>query len=62
MRRLKKRTRVVGIFPSRQSCERLIGSQLLEVHEGWQANPNPYFNMEEAAAAAAAQAEKRRSG
>jgi putative transposase len=36
MKRLKKRTRVVGVFPTRSSCDRLIGSQLLELHEGWQ--------------------------
>lgn len=46
MRRLKKRTKVVGIFPNRASCERLIGSQLLEVHEKWQSEEKRYFNME----------------
>jgi putative transposase len=35
MKRLKKRTQVVGVFPNRSSCDRLIGSQLLEVHEEW---------------------------
>ena len=35
MKRLKKRTAVVGVFPNRASCDRLIGSQLLEVHEEW---------------------------
>ena len=54
MKRLKKRTRVVGIFPNRQSCERLIGSQLLEVHEDWQAADKAYFNMEAGAEPAAA--------
>jgi putative transposase len=53
MRRLKKRTRVVGVFPSRSSCERLIGSQLLEVHEQWLTESTPRFNMELAAPAAA---------
>jgi putative transposase len=46
MRRLKKRTRVVGVFPGRSSCERLIGSQLLEVHEQWLTEPVARFNME----------------
>lgn len=50
MRRLKKRTRVVGVFPSRASCERLIGSQLLEVHEQWLTEPVARFNMELTAA------------
>jgi putative transposase len=45
MRRLKKRTRVVCIFPSRASCQRLIGSQLLELHETWQAESKSYINM-----------------
>jgi len=51
MKRLKKRTRVVGVFPSRSSCERLIGSQLLEVHEQWLTEPVARFNMELAAPA-----------
>jgi transposase-like protein len=46
MKRLKKRTRVVGVFPSRSSCERLVGSQLLELHEQWLTEPKAYFNME----------------
>ena len=54
MKRLKKRTKVVGIFPNRQSCDRLIGSQLLEVHEDWEANPRAHFNMEAERANAAA--------
>lgn len=45
MKRLKKRTAVVGVFPSRSSCDRLIGSQLLEVHEQWQTEDRPRFNM-----------------
>lgn len=48
MRRLRKRTRVVCVFPSRSSCDRLIGSQLLEVHEQWLAEPVGTFNMESA--------------
>jgi len=46
MKRLKKRTRVVGVFPSRSSCDRLVGSQLLELHERWQTEEKSYFNME----------------
>jgi transposase-like protein len=54
MRRLKKRTAVVCVFPSRASCERLVGAQLVEVHEAWQAEPRAYLNMEQRPAAAAA--------
>lgn len=46
MQRLKKRTRVVGVFPNQASCDRLIGSQLLELHEQWQTQERAYFNME----------------
>jgi transposase-like protein len=46
MKRLKKRTRVVGVFPNRASCDRLIGSQLLELHEKWQTEQKSYINME----------------
>lgn len=46
MRRLKKRSRVVGVFPSRSSCDRLLGAQLIEVHERWSVEERMYFNME----------------
>ena len=46
MKRLKKRSRVVGVFPSGDSCSRLLGAQLLEVHEQWSLEQRPYFNME----------------
>jgi putative transposase len=45
MKRLKKRSRVVGVFPNRASCDRLLGAQLIEVHEEWSVSENPYFNM-----------------
>lgn len=45
MKRLKKRSRVVGVFPSRPSCDRLLGAQLIEVHEDWSLAEAPYFNM-----------------
>lgn len=51
MKRLRKRTAVVGVFPGRSSCDRLIGAQLLEVHEKWLSEPVATFNMELAMAA-----------
>ncbi len=48
MKTLKQRTRVVGVFPNRASCERLIGAILLERHEKWQLESRPYFSMENA--------------
>jgi transposase-like protein len=50
MKRLKKRTRVVGVFPNRGSCDRLIGAQLIELHETWQTQEKAYINMQSAAA------------
>jgi transposase-like protein len=46
MKRLKARTKVVGVFPGRASCDRLIGSLLVELHEQWQTQERPWFNME----------------
>ena len=47
MKQLKKRTRVVGVFPNTAACERLVGSQLLELHETWQTQEACYFNMDQ---------------
>ena len=55
MKRLKARTRVVGVFPGRGSCDRLIGALLIEVHEGWAVEEGTWFNMEHAAPAAVAE-------
>ena len=46
MRQLKRRTRVVGVFPNRSSCDRLIGALLLEIHERWLVERQVYFNFE----------------
>jgi hypothetical protein len=46
MKRLKKRTRVVEVFPNRASCDRLIGALLLEVHERWLVADHCYFNKD----------------
>ena len=46
MKRLRKRTKVVGVMPSRDSCDRLIGAQLVEVHEAWAVDGKAYISME----------------
>jgi putative transposase len=46
MRELKRRSRVVGIFPNDASCDRLMGAQLLERHENWECERARYLNME----------------
>ncbi len=45
MKRLKQRTRVVGVFPNAASCERLTGALLLEVHEDWSLESSAYVVM-----------------
>jgi transposase-like protein len=44
MRTLKQRTRVIGIFPSRESCQRICGAVLWEIHEDWRLE-SPYLRM-----------------
>ena len=46
MKRLEKRTRVVGVFPNRASCDRLVGAQLTELNEQGLTETKAYFNME----------------
>lgn len=50
MEELKRRTRVVGIFPDEASLERLAGAVLVEIHEGWQLEEQRYIIFEERAA------------
>lgn len=46
MREIKRRTRVVGIFPNTSSCDRLVGAQILERHETWACESMRYLVME----------------
>jgi transposase-like protein len=46
MRELKRRTRVVSIFPNIRSCARLMGANLLEMHEKWVAATRPVLSPE----------------
>lgn len=42
---IRRRTRVVRIFPNRESCLRLIRALAVETHEGW-LEANRYLNMD----------------
>jgi transposase-like protein len=44
-REIKRRTRVVNIFPNEKSCLRLISAVLMEIHEEWQSE-RVYLNFE----------------
>ncbi len=46
MEEIKRRTRVVGIFPNVPSCDRLVGACLLERYEKWQCEKMRYLVME----------------
>ena len=41
---IRRRTRVVGLFPNKESCLRLVTAILQEVHEGWATEP-PYLKL-----------------
>lgn len=46
MTEIKRRTKVVGIFPNAESADRLIGAHLLERHEKWQCERARYLDMD----------------
>lgn len=48
MREIKRRTRVVGIFPNDDSCDRLVGAHLMEIHEAWLCEKARYITIDEA--------------
>jgi putative transposase len=43
---IRRRTRVVGIFPHRGACIRLIGMLLIEIHEDWLTDDKAYLTFE----------------
>lgn len=45
-REIRRREKVICIFPNQSSAQRLIGSMLMEQHEEW-SNGRRYFNMDE---------------
>jgi transposase-like protein len=45
IREIRRRERVIGIFPNVESAQRLIGANLAEIHEEWQGRR--YFDMTE---------------
>ncbi|NLA39784.1 MAG: IS256 family transposase, partial [Methanomicrobiales archaeon] len=44
-RELKRRTKVVGVFPNDESLLRLVGSILMDINEDWISGIR-YLNME----------------
>jgi len=46
IRSLKRRTRVVSVFPNAKSCERLVTAMLMEISEDWETGMR-YLTMPE---------------
>ena len=47
---IRRRTRVIGIFPHRGACFRLIGMLLVEKHEDWLTDDKAYLTFDDAPA------------
>jgi transposase-like protein len=48
-REMRRRTRVISIFPNEASCIRLFGALLMELDDQWRAETKRYLVMEQAA-------------
>ena len=46
MEEIKRRSRVVGVFPNQPACHRLTGAGVIETDEKRQVEQRSYFNME----------------
>ena len=44
---IRRRERVVRIFPNEQSAVRLIGAVLIDIHEDWQSSTRHYIQFTE---------------
>jgi len=44
-REIRRRTKVIGIFPSNESCLRLVSSLLMETNQDWASSDKVYLNM-----------------
>lgn len=45
-REIKRRTRVVGVFPDQPSVVRLVGTLLMEIDDDWRATQRKYFSLQ----------------
>jgi len=43
---IKRRTKVVGVFPDQPAVIRLVGSLLTEIDDDWRATQRSYFSKE----------------
>ncbi|MBQ6454164.1 MAG: transposase [Coriobacteriales bacterium] len=41
---MKRRSRVIGIFPNASSAERLLGAVLMELNDRWSAMEKTYYS------------------
>jgi hypothetical protein len=48
MREIKRRTRVVEILSNEDSCDRLVGAHLMEIHEAWLCDKARYITIDKA--------------